>query len=557
MGRNTRPWWGEPETGLLVLLVACLYFARLTDLPIRGEESRRGLVALQMLQTGDWVVPRLQGELYLSRPPLQNWVIALAGAVRGDVDTLAVRLPSALAILLTTLLVYGYSRTFLSRGGALAAGAAFASMGHVLQLGRLGETEALFTLLVSASLLSWHWTRVRGWPAAWGWVLAYVLAALGAIAKGPQAPVYFVGSAVVYLLVRREWRALLGWSHLAGVAAFAVVLLAWFAPYAAHPEVGFDEAVRIWTSSPSRRFTDAGLIDTLHHVVTYPLEVIGCMMPWAILLGAYLFRDMRRPPGGLPRQVLFLFVCIAVTFPTVWLAGGARGRYFMPLFPCFAPLIGYVVQRCCESFPPRTWRMFWGGYLLVIMIAMAVTAVAVIYAARLDPQQSTFVQPTAFAVSAVALVVIGIALAQWARGGISDARVRAGVLTVAGWMGLTYVGGFLNALLNSSLDVAATVKDVRDSLPSDERLVSFELVDHLFAYHFRDPIEPLPWPATAEDVRDDVTYFCFFEDAARSPLPFDWEQITAVSCERSRHRAPHRTVIVGRRVPQTAETVPP
>src|SRR5262245_33061713 len=79
-------WWMELELGLLVLLVIGAFFVRMTDLSIRGEESRRALIAREMLQTGDFVVPRCQGVPLFSRPPLQNWLIGLVGLVRGDID---------------------------------------------------------------------------------------------------------------------------------------------------------------------------------------------------------------------------------------------------------------------------------------------------------------------------------------------------------------------------------------------------------------------------------------------------------------------------------------
>ena len=139
--------------GVVVVLVGLLYFARLDDLPLRGEESRRATVAMEMMETDDWVVPRQQGTVYFmsARPPLQAWLIA-AAARGGWPDGVAVRLPSVLAILLTAALIYAYARTFLSPVGAFASAAGFVSMGQVLQLGRFGETDALFSLFVASSM---------------------------------------------------------------------------------------------------------------------------------------------------------------------------------------------------------------------------------------------------------------------------------------------------------------------------------------------------------------------------------------------------------------------
>src|SRR5689334_8917683 len=122
---------------LLTLFVLACYGLRIDKLSIRGEESRWATVAMEMRRTGDWVVPRQQGKPFLSRPPMGSWLIALAGSLRGECDAVAVRLPSILAVLAMTLLIYGYGRSFLGRAGAFAAAVGFAAMPEVLQMGRL------------------------------------------------------------------------------------------------------------------------------------------------------------------------------------------------------------------------------------------------------------------------------------------------------------------------------------------------------------------------------------------------------------------------------------
>src|SRR5207245_310577 len=87
-------WWREWEVLLLVLLVLGGYFFRASDMNLRGEEPRRAQVAAEMIDRGDWVVPRMQGEPFLSRPPMQNWLIALSFLGLGERDTFGARLPS-------------------------------------------------------------------------------------------------------------------------------------------------------------------------------------------------------------------------------------------------------------------------------------------------------------------------------------------------------------------------------------------------------------------------------------------------------------------------------
>ena len=108
-------FWREWQFWVLAGLTAVIYFSRIADLPIRGEETRRAMVAAEILRSGDWIVPREQGAPFLSRPPVASWPIVWATWATGDLSLIAVRLPTILATLLTTLLVYGYSRQFLSR----------------------------------------------------------------------------------------------------------------------------------------------------------------------------------------------------------------------------------------------------------------------------------------------------------------------------------------------------------------------------------------------------------------------------------------------------------
>ena len=159
-----------------------------------------------MIASDDWIVPRQQGTIFPERPPLNSWLMALVGLVRGDVDLVAIRLPSSLATLALTLLIYAYARQWMSWLASFSAAAMYATFGQVLALGRLGESEAVFALLVAGSLLVWHWGYLRGWPPSVAWSAGYALAALGALAKGPQAPVYFVLATGAYLILRRDWR---------------------------------------------------------------------------------------------------------------------------------------------------------------------------------------------------------------------------------------------------------------------------------------------------------------------------------------------------------------
>ena len=157
-------------TIFVMLIVLAIYGSRLNVQSLMGEETRWATGAREMLATGDWIVPRQQGRVFPERPPMTMWAMAVTGWLRGDVDPIAIRLPSVIAVVLTSLLVYGYTRAFASTIAATVAAIAYATMGQVLQIGRQGESEALFALLVGASLLIWHLGYLRGWRPVVVWM---------------------------------------------------------------------------------------------------------------------------------------------------------------------------------------------------------------------------------------------------------------------------------------------------------------------------------------------------------------------------------------------------
>jgi 4-amino-4-deoxy-L-arabinose transferase-like glycosyltransferase len=543
-----RHWLLEPQVLVLVLLVLGVYFTRLESLTIRGEETRRATIAAEMIASGDWIVPTQQGEPYLTRPPLQNWAIALVGMVTGGtIDELAVRLPSVIAVLLTTLLVYGYARTFLNRLGSIASATAFATFGQILELGRLGETDALLTLCVGGSLLLWHGGWMRRRPAAWCWTAGYGMAALGLMVKGPQAPVYFAGPVAAYLLATRQGRHLLRWPHFAGIAVFVLIIAPWLLPFAMR--TGLEGVVRIFSTEVGIRFDDLSIATFLSHLVSFPVEILfGGLLPWSVLLIAYADPRFRRSLGAARAHALFLAITVAVTFPTLWLIPGAETRLYVSLFPAIAPLVGLVVQRCHESVPAGLWEKLWRPFAVCLAVIAAVIATTILATAWMDPAISPLIQPPVFAVAFALAVAGGSALVVWTVRRRSPPRGQVGMVVIAAFAGLVYTGAVTTARINDSVDAAETVAMLRKQLPVGSRMISFGPVHHLFSYHYRDPIELRDWPSAAAEIGPEVRYFCFDADTLRDPLPIAWEKIIEISCDRSRHDDLRARVIVARRL---------
>src|SRR5437879_11755788 len=107
----------------VVLLVwAAIYLPALGSMAIQGEEGRRILPAIRMVETGDYIVPQVGSYPYYRKPPLVNWVVAASFKVFGMHNEWTARLPSALSVLAVAVAFVTVARTSLgARGSVLAA----------------------------------------------------------------------------------------------------------------------------------------------------------------------------------------------------------------------------------------------------------------------------------------------------------------------------------------------------------------------------------------------------------------------------------------------------
>lgn len=554
--RSPGRWWCESEALWLFVLVAAAYASRAGDLPLRGEEPTRAQIGREMVLTGDAVVPREQGEPFLSRPPLQNWLIALSCQALGRWDAAAIRLPSVLATILTTLLIYRYSRTFLAPLGSFAAAVSFATAGEMFQTGRLAETEAVFILLVGASLLVWHGGLVGGWPETRAWCAGYGLMALAALAKGPQAPTYFLTSVTAYLVLTGQWRKLFSRAHALGATFGLLVTLAWLIPF--YRQTGWKGVHDVWLGDSAIRFHDWKVSEVVRHLVVFPLEILGCTLPWSPLLLVYLSPQVRGSLRQIRPQVLFVTICLVIAFPSCWLPPGGVSRYFSPLYPCLAVLTGAAVERFARADAPAVLFQAWRGFATLTALAMVVAAVTVLAATALKDRTpiGRLAEPPAVAVfyAAASLGLAAVTLRSRQAG--DPLRIQVGVVAVSGFMALTFIGVLTDLRIHRSEDTAGAVARLKELLPPDQRLVSFGHVDSLFAYYYEQPIVPLTWEAARDNDVAGVDFFCFFNPGTGRPaFPFAWEEVAAISVDRNHQEPPDTVVVVGRRLPPAAAKV--
>ncbi|MEI8372488.1 MAG: glycosyltransferase family 39 protein [Planctomycetota bacterium] len=554
----------------LGIVVAVIYGARISTVPIRGEESRWARVAQEMIDSGDWITPRQQGKVFPNRPPLNSWCIAATSLVVGDTSPFAVRLPTLLATVLTALLVALYTRNFLGSGASLTAGLIYATFPQILQLGRFAESDALLTLFITGSLFVWHYGFLRGWSPWLLWSAGYSLAALAALTKGPQGPVYFVGVTCLYLGLRSDWRRLFSWGHVVGLALMLLLVGAWQIPYALN--VGAEASLKTWCEEGAlaQRIAEAGSGRFFSHLLAFPLEIFAVMLPWALFVPELATRNFWRERENGRDWVIFLLVIVLVVLAPCWIIPSAGVRYVMALFPVAACLSALAVDSSLKSAKNtsslRRWSWFHGVFAVgmtglgVAAITLACTVSRATTTNVPEGLQAWFQSaplPSSSILAAFGCVSLATAIASFflARKG-SLHRPLWAVLPAALLLCAGYDGPILDYLIISNPNAPLAIARIKAEIPAGESLASFGPVIHLFTYAYRDPVELREWPSPAMAAKDIPDYFCFMQTSAEKSLaiPVPWEKVGEVVCDRYRRENPREVVVVGRRIflPQLA-----
>lgn len=539
-------WWREWELGVVLILSLATFCFRLSAIPLFGEEPRRALIAREMTETGDWLVPGTQGVFLPSRPPLQNWMIAGLAYITGSFDIWAVRLPSIISTIAAAVMIYGYLRQRIGRLGSLGGAISYVTMLLVMEFGRSAETEAVFTLFVAASMMLWHWGWQNRWPAWQMWSASYACVALGLLTKGLQAPVYFTGSVGLFLLITGNWRALFSSGHAIGLLVFAVIFGAWQIPFTL--QRGLADSWMMYFGDVAGRFTEKSWMTFLTHLVAYPSELLLVrLMPWSILLLAYGDRRVRAGLTNCRQSALFLTICIVFSFVFVWLPPGSKARYFMPLFPSFAALIGIAIDRLASENAVADQPKLWTNFVRSMTWLMAGSAVVVLIVSILRPDliiSLPLVSACMFGMTASTLAFV-----TW-RSPLLEGNqsMRRAICSIAGFLAMVQVSLITTIQERRCEDIGGHIDTLKHQLPTDTRLVSLGMVHHAFAFFYGQSIPIVEMPAAQLPEGQDL--FCLHTYGMDPPkLPFEWVQIDVVSCDRFKtDGVPKDRVFIGRRV---------
>jgi len=329
---------------VLLLAFAAVWFSNLEYRKlVNPDEGRYAEIPREMVASGDWTTPRLNGIKYFEKPALQYWATAAAFTLFGEHQWTA-RLWSALTGFLGVLMVFFTGRRlFGERAGwnaalVLASSLLWVLIGHVNTLD-MGVSFFL-SAAVCAFLLAQHDgadARARG-----RWMLAaWAALALALLSKGLIGLVLPGAALFLYVLLERDWRLAGRLRLVAGGALLLALALPWFVAVSrANPEFFHfffihEHFERFLTKQHGRYQPPWYFIPVL----------LAGMLPWTVSLLDALARAWKRDPQQTFQPRRFLLLWSAVVFVFFSVSDSKLVSYILPIFPALALLIGDRLSR--------------------------------------------------------------------------------------------------------------------------------------------------------------------------------------------------------------------
>jgi 4-amino-4-deoxy-L-arabinose transferase-like glycosyltransferase len=520
---------------VLVLWSGILAFYGLDAGFLYRTEALRALVARNMLHSGEYLIPTLYGEPLLTKGPVMYAAIAIASWPVGEVTTWTARIPAAVAMVCTALLVFWHLQRYAESGprgtgeaarekiglsgrSALAVACMVVCNPMWLDKGTSAEIDMLVVFWVALALLCFFRAvdgqqfgtvmmpgerhlgesvarqaasisvtserAVRfgsGRELCW-WVAALLAVAMGTLTKW-HAPVFFYATAITYLgwtgRIRKLWQV----GHLCGVMVAAGFLGVWVLVVV--QRVGWEVLWQtLWEQalprlSPAHQHGERLWLE----VPAHPWKMLICGMPWSLFAGLAFWRRWYEQLTPQLQSLVRTLHCW--TWPSLvifTLLPDHDSRHSMPLLTGWVTLGALVcVMSLSDAVDSRVRRWVQAGLagLLSAVVLFMVWAIGLTYW-RLPAER----WPVAIALWTVALLIL--ILGGWA------IRRQQWKGAVASLLILWLVGkiAFVELVVpnRSVRDPVGKAHLLKQHIPAGETLYIFQAKDEGIMFYYGGPV---------------------------------------------------------------------
>ena len=357
---------------LLCALCAVVFFYQLGDRPLWDvDEGRHASTSKDMVVTGDWITPRVNGVNFYDKTALFNWFAAISFIVFGFTE-FAARLPAAVLGLATVLLTYLFGRRLFGSRTGLLGGVVLATSPEIILLSRTVVHDISLAFFISLALHFFYAAYSNQRLRRLHLFLCYAAMGFAVLAKGPIGlllPGMIIG---LFLLLKGRLNFLkemaLGW----GALIFLIVAAPWYVLISMRNP---DYVSYFFLKQNLGNFLSKTQARHPQPFYYYIPILLGGMLPWSFFVPLAFLRPLERKLQKIDNGVLFLLCWFSVIFLFFSAANSKLGTYILPALPAAALLIGRAWNEIMTAPTPGLRRSAVWSLAPVPVLFLAATVV--------------------------------------------------------------------------------------------------------------------------------------------------------------------------------------
>ncbi len=355
--------------GLIVLYVLSVLI-HLGFLNLRIEESRRALVALEMIQSGNYVQTHTLGWEYYNKPPAFNWILAGFISITGSDSEFLLRLPSFICLLIIGIGHYLVAKKYIGKVAAVLSVFFTFTSGdlYFYTLSNGAEIDVFYSLVVYLQAISMFWFYERK-KYIWLFFVSWSLCAIGFLTKGYPSLLFQGLTMIALAIYARSWKLIFKPQHLVGVCSFLLLAGGYYYVYSSYnnPLVPL---VNLLKESLQKSAVGSETVGRWYRAFTYPEVLFRVLAPWCLLF-LLLFKKPKINLWGNP-LVKFSILFILLNIGVYWFTGAQKNRYIIMFIPFVMTIISYVCWQFEQLHPGKLdkYLKYAGFFFVLILIGL-------------------------------------------------------------------------------------------------------------------------------------------------------------------------------------------
>jgi 4-amino-4-deoxy-L-arabinose transferase-like glycosyltransferase len=431
------------------------------------DEPREAEISREMWLAPS-VVPSLNDQVFIEKPPLYYWTVAGVFELVGGASAWAARSVSAAASFLTLVLVFLWGRRELSPAvGALAAVGLATSVQFMISSHWVLIDPLLMLFATVAAWAGWELLARDGGRRA---VLAlYAALVLALWTKGLIGPVLLGFGFAAHAAWTRKLKPL--WRLRPFVGAAALLAATGVFALLVYRSAGY-AAVREWFwVNHVLRFVEPEYTGHAQPFYYYLVNIPTAVLPWWVPF-ADVFRPRRWRDPTMPNRDLRVYLASLCLGMALILSASTTKRsiYLLPMLPPLALLIAAHGAAWCERAREglaRAWP-WWTQAALLIAFAAGPALLGMFYVRRVDPLALGIL-------AAVAVLVAALVVTRKQKTGRGLAAL--GASAVAGVVSLFAVAMHFGG---EAKDMSEFVAWIDEQIPANESVYGYGSLDETF-----------------------------------------------------------------------------